>query len=410
MSFHAKKSPSVAHQFFNCPGSLAFADSLPEGQISAQRNRAGMYGTAAHFLLQMALTEYKDPFSYVGKWIGINPGGDAEWFIDCTEYYDLLIQITDHNAGSVKVAYDYVCERHKELKGSIELESRTNPFPERKDTSGTADVTLCSSKELEVIDYKNGKILVEVEDNEQVLLYLLGKAKEAGWKHKRYRITIIQPNAAHGGGAIRFFPVSKEYLKAFEYEALAKIESCDIAHNELETIPLLDWAKKWLKAGNHCLWCKGQGPCPARKALTAKQLATDFEVEVESFEEFDDIEEAAKVVRWARQIRAHLTHAEQYLEAALKLGRDVPGYHLAPRNSHRIWAPWIPQKDLLDLLLNSDYFGEKEKQQLKDKWPLTGPQAEKLVSPALRDFFSADYLYKPEGELVLTKKVEKERG
>jgi hypothetical protein len=80
-------------------------------------------------------------------------------------------------------------------------------------------------------------IVVEHNDNDQLLAYLLGKALEAEVRHdQRYAVTVVQPNAPHEEGRTRTVETTADELKAFQqryraaYQALRsggrRIRSC----------------------------------------------------------------------------------------------------------------------------------------------------------------------------------------
>lgn len=408
MAAHDKKSPSAAKIFHNCSGALALAGSLPEPHRANKSNQAGRMGTATHYLLQMSLEHFKrgepkSPDEFLHRLIGIRDG-DAEWVEDSTEGYESVFEVDDYMASGAYTAYNYVVNRCAEMRldpaKSLLLEAKTNPLPEREDTNGTADVTLIGREELELSDYKNGRIIVEVMDDPQCLSYLLGRAIDTKWKHKNYRITIIQPNAAHADGPIRSQVVTKAALRAFSTKHRLACERVDEAAECFSSTPLEQWSAEYLKAGDHCLWCRAAGPCTVRAALSAKQALLDFANDPYDITEPQDIERCTSVYRWASQLESHLTSVKAYLLTALLAGRDVPGYKLVQRNTLRRWRPDISQDIIVERLVDSGYITDRAKL-FRSGQLITGPQAEKLVSRELRQGFRDEFLFRPEGELTI---------
>ena len=403
---HSSASPSKAHRFMKCPGSLAFTESLPESRTEGLSRKDAYMGTVAHLVLQTSLEDARSPANLLDRYAGIMADGSAEWVTDCTEAYAKVVRVDDKMIEAVIVAYDYARARAKDIGAEIETESLTNPIPARDDTPGIADVSLLSPIVLEAVDYKNGRMVVETKGNPQLLAYLLGKAIEAKWQPSVFFITIIQPNAYHKDGPVRRVEVSIQELLAFEEEYGLSLDKVDRARDEFSLGDLDVWADNWLAAGDHCLWCKARGVCAVSAEETLKQIRLDFDDHVTEEGCFDDVAAALSTYKHADKIRAHLNAAESYLEKALIDGAEVPVYYLRESGSTRIWTPRIPSHQLLSSLLASNYFDERVREKLRLGWPMSGPQAEKLVKPSLRAFFSGDFLYKPAGKLKIAKKDE----
>src|SRR3972149_1479351 len=278
MAFHTKRSPSRAKQFIGCPGTLAFCSTLPEEQ-RASAGEAAQLGTATHAIIERCLSEGSEPAFYEDRIVELLEKPDGEEGTTILKpnaktpgpgrTFFIVDETMIHNAT---IMTDYVRERLEELgldEKDLELETRTNPLPDRDDTSGTADVTLAALKAgvLEVDDYKNGYLTVEHKDNPQTLAYLLGKAIEKKFAFKIYRALICQPRADHEEGAIRYVELTKRDLLDFQKEYRAAIERCEEAEAAFEkagTKGRDKWAAKWLSAGEACTFCEAQAICPAR--------------------------------------------------------------------------------------------------------------------------------------------------
>ena len=212
MAFHTKRSPSQAKKFLACAGSLKMADLVPE-ELRQGSGPAALLGTAMHAYNERCLAEGSDPESYLDRIILYIESDDPEKddsvsFLKPnakTPKPDKTFWIIDEGMiDNSNLLVGYARRRCAELgidPMALQLETRTNPLPDRDDTSGTADVTLDAWPEvLEVIDYKNGFVLVEHEDNEQTMAYLTGKAVETDFSHENYVVTIVQPNSPHHAG------------------------------------------------------------------------------------------------------------------------------------------------------------------------------------------------------------------
>lgn len=439
--YHSKKSPSGAKRLHACPGALPFVDSLPEDMRSGSGHAARL-GTASHALLETCLSEQKPPSTYEGRLMQITLDKDGEES-GCEmlkpraklpkdpEARGRTFEVDGDMILNVDRAYDYVerrCEEEGVPMSSLQLETRTNPCPEREDTSGTADVTLDAWPiMLEVIDYKNGRLTVEHEDNPQLLAYLAGRAHDTGWAHDAYQITVIQPNGRHEEGKVRPFPVSKEKLLAFVEKHRAAAELCDRATEDLaalDTNPLAEmpdrvpgtWADVYLHAGEHCDFCDARLVCPAAKAYAKEQAKADFDEEPPNPKEargrVEALAEALKVLEWAPFLRAHMSAATRFLNDEAKHGRMPPGMKYVRKRGKRVYKPDeegepIAPEVLADRMVKEGYISDNERARLFTPSALiTGPQAEKLVPSKLRAAFSEEFLHMPPGGLKLVPETD----
>lgn len=417
-TFHTKRSPSQAKRFLACSGTFALCDTLPEEHRNIS-TPAAQLGTAAHGLNERCLGEGSNPEDYRDRIIELVgdeesvrihranakvPGPGKVFFIVDNDMID-----------GAELHCTYVRQRCKELgipESAIQLETRTNPLPDREhdDTSGTADVTLDAwPTMLEVVDYKNGWNVVEHEDNEQLLAYLLGKALETDLSHESYRVTVTQPNAPHAEGRVRSFDATREELLEFQARYRKGIERCETAEEAFRKIndpksKVFDaWAKTYLKAGDHCLFCEAQAICPARIALAQKQAAVDFEEEPETLELRPNMESAVNILKWADSLDSLIRAATNYVQRELEGGHGKGcGFKLVRGRSTRKLRQDVPEPKLVAAIIKGGFVKAKAKLYTPPKL-LSGPQIEKLVPKKLREKFNAEFLTKPEGALTLAR-------
>ena len=139
MSTHAQLSPSKAHRWTVCPGSIREEAKYPDTS-----GAAAVDGTHSHTLLEKALTENRDPLEYVGQTLIDHEG---EFIVD------------KDRATRVGIAYSHVQHRVKELDAlMVVAESRVDPanLLDRDDCSGTVDVQIHTLTHVDIIDYKDG--------------------------------------------------------------------------------------------------------------------------------------------------------------------------------------------------------------------------------------------------------------
>jgi hypothetical protein len=439
---HAKKSPSGAKRLHRCAGALTLIDSLPI-EMRSSSGVASKLGTCTHFLLEAALRAGKPPASWADRLIKIvNEGTDEE---DCVflppkakiprgvEAANVFLVDVDMIANA-DLAYDYVERRCNDLGlplSSLQLETRTNPVPDREDTSGTADVTIDAWPEvLELVDYKNGRIVVEHEDNEQVLAYLAGKAHDLGWDYVEYKLTIVQPNGRHEEGKTRTVTVPKEKLLAFVDKHRAACEAADEAADNWTGSPgdyvevskesdPATWGEVYLHAGPHCLdsFCDAAhgNVCPAFQLYKQREAKeADWDSPPPNAEDpnpilVETVADAEDIMARAGFMRRLIGRANAFLLNEAKAGRTPPGMKFVRKRGYRKWKPGedgetVPPPSMIaQSLVDQGFISDNERARLfKPESLLTGPQVEKLLIPSKRrKEFSELFLYKPEGGLKL---------
>lgn len=392
-------------------------------------------GTAAHFLLEKSLREQQPPETYRDRIIELlgdqedgsmlRPGaklpgpstGRVVFLVD-----DDLIQGTN-------LAYEYVMARCEDLwldPKDLQLETKTNPCPERDDTPGTADCTIDIPRVLlELVDYKNGRLTVEAYTldaegnkvgNPQLLAYLAGKAQETGWSHATYRITVIQPWVKHEDGRIRSVEFSRAELEAFIAKHRAAAILADQAQDALEAVGNnvlaegeggVPWATNYLAAGDHCTFCDAAVGCPVRKRFVQERAEIDFDdPPTGPAPGINFPEEARKVLAAAPYFLAQLAAARKFAMAEVMAGRGAGvGQKAVPKTSYMRWKPDLPEPQLLaQRLVKEGLLGDNQVAQVLQTTILSGPKLKMLISgrkpkgedQSPRDKFVQQYLYKPE--------------
>lgn len=422
MSFHAAKSPSKAEQFGNCAGSLALVEALPAHQKNISGDAAKL-GTCVHALIETCLGKGEEPEAYRGRLMTI--GNDAAETCKLlpksakTPKNQYWCEVDDDIIDGATMFTDYVRARRAELGGDeaceMELESRTNPLPDRDDTSGTADTTLKAWPiVLEVADYKNGWNIVEHFGNKQLRAYLLGKAIESNFEYARYRITVIQPNAEHEDGKIRFIECTAAELKAFQKEYRAMVEACDVAADakgapkpgkDGKPVFAPEWGSKYLKAATDldkkdwCMFCDAKTVCPAYIFRRQAEASMDFQDEPEELEGPKTAADVSRILAWKPMFDALFKAAYMWGLNDLTNGVAVPGQKLVRSKGRRKFKP-LSVEELAGILVRK--YKLTRDQIFRDELK-TGPQIEKLLPKKLRDKYNAELLFVPEGTLTMVR-------
>lgn len=325
MSTHAQLSPSKAHRWTVCPGSIREEAKYPDTS-----GPAAVDGTHSHTLLEKSIMDDRDPMTYVGETLSDHEG---EFVVD------------KDRANRVANAYAHIKHRAAELDAdAIIAETRVNPalLLDRNDCSGTVDVQIRAGTHIDIIDYKDGMGVVDVKDNKQLELYALGVLAENLGNIQTIRMTIIQPKLAmRGMKAITSYDMLAVDLLARvdQYKAAA-------AATDKSDAPLVP-------GDSQCKFCKAKGSCGALasnvmeaigmfKSIDIAQQAADKNPNELSDDQIREIVESAPLVR--QLLEAVEAEALRRFEA----GVTIPGLKAVYGRGTRAWA--LPEEEMADKL------------------------------------------------------------
>lgn len=251
MSDHAVFSPSAAHRWMRCPGSVVLSKDLVDKPSPAAEE-----GIAAHELAALCLREGSMADDMAGVQLP-----DSGWIVDgeMAMYVQRYCNIVREYAAG----HQLLVEQRLEFSEAVGT----------PDQFGTADAVVLSADGTEIIliDLKYGRgVEVDAEDNEQLQMYALGALEEYGilgdWQ--RVRLVIVQPRLRDAPSE---WDLSVEDLRAFQARARRAVEQVSEICNDSMLVALLNPGEK------QCRWCRAKATCPALREEVKRVTGADFD-------------------------------------------------------------------------------------------------------------------------------------
>lgn len=346
---HALLSPSGAHRWTRCPGSVVLEAGQPDNTSHYAR-----WGTVAHEVAGIILGELAEV------------EGLAEWSPRCAEgYVGRVFDVEGHqiefDMELADCVNDYVAHVESFWEpGDILIVEQAVPLEHitgEKGATGTSDCIILKPKQREivVIDLKGGKgVQVDAENNEQALMYAAGAVEEHDIFHgpfDTFRSVIIQPRLNH----VSEWAFDREVFEA-EVERLR--EAAARAQALIALAPTNTVGPDLHPGEKQCKFCKAKAVCPAlRGAVTTGLHHTAGPASVEEFADLTlpkqasaaasfkveagavDNDKLAEAMRAAPLIEDWLNAVRAEVERRLLDGQEVPGYYLGVgKRGNRAWG------------------------------------------------------------------------
>lgn len=336
---HARFSPSAAHRWIPCPGSM-----ILEKNIANTSSVHADEGTAAHFLASECLERNRNAADFLNCFIVVK-NGNAAWDNENAETrtgFCVDLEMSE----SVQKYLDAV--RSQADGNDLLVEQRVNfsDFIGAENAFGTGDAIIIGQTEIQVHDLKYGRgVKVDAENNEQLMLYALGALSHFGMfgEFTHVRLVIHQPRLNHVSEAV----IGIEELYDFAHRAkntVQMIKAIDAGAAIFEAKDMLNPGEK------QCHWCKAKATCPALIEHVIETVAGEFDdlstcdLEAEIKQEIDAVPEhenqlLAKLYASLPIIESWSKAVAEAVSSKLHSGEPVPGYKLVQgRAGNRTWA------------------------------------------------------------------------
>ena len=322
---HAKLSPSGAHRWMACPGSVVLEEAFPDQSSIYARE-----GTLAHELAAGNLEHNWDLSVFVGEY----------WSFGEEEYATYLItqDMIDYVLDYTKLVRELAEGKTLYVESKVPIDHLTG----EQGATGTSDAVIVdvANRNLSIVDLKYGMgVRVEATDNPQLMMYALGALELYGvlCDFDTVSMFIHMPRLNYVGE----YHISTAELLQFADEVRAAANISSDARDVLAQNGNLDWM--YLSPGEkQCRFCKAKATCPALRAEVTEIVGgsatlDEFMPEVPDMQTGDNylsmaMAKVGLVEDWCKGVRAEV-------ERRLLAGQKVDGFKLVEgRRGNRKWA------------------------------------------------------------------------
>lgn len=256
--------PSAAPRWMKCRGSVQLSARAPRDD---RRSIYADEGTAAHIVLNHALSGERRPEEYVGRQVRFDKEGMRGWFVDA-EMAQTVQWCVDRVQDVLATAPDWeVFLEHQLTLGALDPSD-----PLLAQNRGTGDVVLVNRRLrwIIIVDLKYGRGVMVAGDSAQLLDYatmgLVAFGADGGWD--RATTIVLQPRIPVGD--MPDLPLPDLWENKDPRFKCVDADPNDLLLRFLGEIgtameeSLADDPP--LVVGDHCRWCPARPICPALRA------------------------------------------------------------------------------------------------------------------------------------------------
>ena len=319
---HSEISPSNAHRWMRCPGSVKLLRKVPPETGSSED---ASLGSRKHALMAQFAMLLQSSLS-----LGLHRTDVIA--ADFLSGHPLMTDEIDEVAFGNQLA-EYaeflMCDLTDEKKPSrVDVECPLDLSSVSPGMRGTADAVIYRHDDttIEIVDYKSGSYPVTPRNNEQLMLYLIGALQMTSdglCRHEgAHLMTIAQPSP--GNGPLRFdsCTVSTDTLREFLFAAQNKATEVRILKNPIR------------KPSNvACQWCRAKAICPEYHEWACAEVLID------ACDKEGDVKMSDHLARGILDNRKRITDliksCQDYAIGKLNGGEDFPGYRIVEKPGRR---------------------------------------------------------------------------